>query len=1498
MKIIDILKNEEYLKENDIMVEDAVLHKASEKLDITFVLDKALNLKNYNNLTKKIKEAFSDLKVSLSLVISYKDESLTEEELKEYLSAILLKLEETSPRFKALSINDGDVILEDSKVTFLVAFDAKGLDDLCDPIVKEFENYGFLIDVRIKEDESKSVAQQIQNLDNKMNEKIEAQRMEALQVQKFNEDSRNAKKSYYKYKPEVKTQICDLPRNYDEIQRMLNETGEQVVLIEGYVFQKEIKEFPKSKNKMVMLAVTDETDSILVKKWLRGEEEIKLYSGIENGTIFQITGKIEDDSYEHQVLIMAQEIVQVGVHKEEIAQDNAVEKRVELHAHSKMSTLDSVVDASTYVKTAIKWGWKSLAITDHSGVYSIPDVLHSLPKECDFKPLYGVELNYINDQEYFITFDDLDEESRNIDLKSATYIVYDIETTGLSQTFDSLIEIAAYKVYQGGVIEKFEKFINPGRHIPESITELTSITDDMVKDAKNEETILKEFMEFCKGCVFVAHNAKFDVGMIYAKSKKYNIDFPLLGTIDSLNLFRVLAGYQENRPKRFNLEVLAKTYKVKEEKHHRANDDTRVLALSFVQMLQQLYQAGVYNYKDINSLIKPELHYELVFPYSLNILAKTQAGFKNMYKLLSDAMTKHLYGDARLLKSVLDEFRDGILVGSGDNRGEVFEYALNRSEEECKKAMEICDYIEVQPPMSYAQYFSQLPNGKEDIELVIKNIIKWGKEMGKIVVATSDCHYLRPKDKKYRDILIAAPQIGGGVHPLARKEVKQVPDQFLRTTEEMLDDFKFLGDDLAYEIVVTNTNLVADQIEAIKPFSKEMFSPRDDQFKDSMLHIPSIADEMTRIVYDTLQKMYGDNPHPIIKARVERELKSIISFGNASVYYVCHLLVKKSNEDGYLVGSRGSVGSSIVATLMNITEVNPLAPHYVCKKCHFHTLRMSDDEIDKYGLLDIEKPFQTTLRSVSSGFDLPDQVCPVCGNKLSKDGHDIPFETFLGFNGEKVPDIDLNFSGEYQATAHAYIRDVFGYEYAFRGGTVGTVAEKNAFGYVKGYCERTGQNLRDCEITRLSQYIIGVKRSTGQHPGGIVVVPNYVDIYDVTPVQYPADNKDNAFRTTHYDYHSFEDNLLKFDILGHDNPTIFHYIMEYVHAHQDEFPFSDARDIPIDDKREYALFGSTESIGLTEEQLGSKVASFGLPEFGTQFVRGMLVETLPKSFAEVVKISGLSHGTNVWANNSQELVNGRTEFGKIEFADTIGCRDDIMIDLIRMGLEPGKAFNIMEFVRKNKKVKSPDKWEEFQAYMREKKVPEWYIWSCDKIEYMFPKAHAIAYVLDALRFSWFKLYYPPLFYSAWLSKRAKAHDVFIYMQGVEAIRGKIRELTQIPKKVAKEEDLITSLQIVLEMKLRGYEFLPVDINKSDALNFTIEDGKLRIPFVAVDKLGETVALDIVNKRNEEPFDSIQDVEKRTKLSSSLVEEFKLLGAFGDLKEESEPEAEGLFAFGV
>ena len=646
--------------------------------------------------------------------------------------------------------------------------------------------------------------------------------------------------------------------------------------------------------------------------------------------------------------------------------------------------------------------------------------------------------------------------------------------------------------------------------------------------------------------------------------------------------------------------------------------------------------------------------------------------------------------------------------------------------------------------------------------------------------------------------------------------------------------------------------------------------------------------------------MYGDNPHPIIKARLEKELNSIISNGYASVYYMSHLMVKKSLDDGYLVGSRGSVGSSFVATMMKITEVNPLAPHYICKKCKFHTISMTAEEEEKYGLTENDLALKHNFVDIDDGYDLPDAICPVCGNRLTKDGHNIPFETFLGFNGDKVPDIDLNFSGEYQGKAHEYIRSVFGYDYAFRGGTVGTIADKNAFGYVKGYCERHNKNFRSCEMDRIASHLVGVKRSTGQHPGGIVVVPHRIDIFDVTPIQYPADDPTNAFRTTHYDYHSFENNLLKLDVLGHDDPTIIKYLMDYVHEHQEEFPFTIPQDIPIDDKNLYRLFSSTDVIGLTEEKLHSKVASYAVPEFGTRFVQQMLVNTLPKTFAQLIKISGLSHGTDVWKNNCEELVAGRTEFGEIPFAKVIGCRDDIMVNLMEFGMEPLDSFKIMEFVRKGKlHGGNPDdlaKWEKFKATMEKTNVPAWYIWSCSKIKYMFPKAHAIAYVMMALRLAWFKVYSPVLFYSAWFSKRASGYDVKAFLGGPIAIQAKIEEISAKPNPTAKDDDLITALQVALEMTLRGIKFLPVDINKSSAKIFEIEDGNLRIPFIAVDKLGETVAETIVEARNESPFKSKEDAQKRGKINQSLFEEFDNTHVFGDLPDKNEEEALGLFAF--
>lgn len=1482
MKLEDIIK-ESGIISTDFSVDNAQFYRKKKLIVINFKIDSALGLNVYEQLVNKIGQIFNEIGLSSQIFVRYGTSVLKEEQYKEYLEHILEGLIKSSARFKIFDCKD--CIIKDTNIEFSVPYDALGLDSLCQPITDEFRKYGLDVKVSLFKNEKKSVQAELDSLQREIDEVLEKQRQEAKASQNINEKLKKERK-YGTIVPKTLSYIKDIPNSQNEIFMYENTNGPATFLLNVTVFGIDVRSFPKVTSHLATLKVTDDTDSIIVKKWLKTSTEKELYQeNIPVGSSLRIIGKAEFDTYLKQVIIMASSIEYLGMKAEEEIKDDAVEKRVELHCHTKMSNLDGLTEATDFLKTASNWGWKAMAFTDHSGIYSIPDIDHVISKYPDFKPIYGVELNYINDEKFFITFDE-----RDIPLRDASYVVLDIEATGLSQSYDKIIEIAACKVYQGGIIDTFETFVNPGIPIPEKIINITSITDDMVKDALGIEEIMPKFVEFCKGSILVAHNALYDMGIINRDIKNLNIETEDFPVIDTLNLFR--AGYY-NEVKTFNLKSLSKYFKVKQEHHHRAIDDTRVTANCFIMMLNDLYKKQIYNYKDINSIIEKNVHWKYLFPGHISILAQNPVGYKNMFKIISDSLTNHLHNGARALKSIVDKYREGILIGSACVNGNVFELALNRSDEEVLEEMKYYDYIEVQPPTCYRQLFDDMPDGENRVKEIIIKIIRLAKQLNKVVVATSDCHYLRPNLKKYRDILIASSQVGGGTHPLER--YSQSPDMHLRTTSEMLEEFRFLDQDLAYEIVVTNTNKVADMIEKYPAFKKGTFAPKDDEFKNSFLKLPSITEEVRRVVKNNVTKMYGENPHMIVQKRINRELDSIIGNGYASVYYMSHIMVAKSLSDGYSVGSRGSVGSSLVATMMDITEINPLAPHYYCKNCHFHTFKMTFEEIDEFGLTEEEKPFQEALNSVDSGYDLPDAVCPVCGKKLSKEGHDIPFETFLGFKGDKTPDIDLNFSGEYQARAHEYIREVFGPENAFRAGTVSTIAEKNAYGYVKGYCERKNITLRACEMERLASHLIGIKRSTGQHPGGIVVVPHYVDIYDVTPIQYPADNTDNSWRTTHYDYHKFEENLLKLDILGHDDPTLIKYFMDYVHEHQDQFPFTNPQDIPIDDKELYRLFNETSIIGITEEDMNSKVASFALPEMGTNFVRQMLSETLPKTFAQLVKISGLSHGTNVWNTNAQDLVSGKTAYGKIEFKDVIGCRDDIMVDLMRMGLEPSDAFTIMEFVRKGKVGKDPQKWAEHKQKMLDKKVPDWYIWSCERIEYMFPKAHATAYVLTALRIAWFKLYSPALFYSAWFSKRAKGHSVLAYLGGKMAIKAAMQEITNKSDKTATDDDKYTALQIALEMSLRNIKFLPVDIEKSSANIFTIEDGNLRIPFSAVDSLGDSIAFDIVQKREEKAFTSKKDVLKRTRLNQSLYELFDVMHAFGNLPADEPEEAFGLFA---
>lgn len=1462
---------------NSYEVKSVSYDKVRHILEINLTFKKCLSLKEYKTLNEAFLNCFSPDGIKVKLKIEYENKSISEEELRKYLKEILAYLASNMPRFKALE--NLEPKYEDYSFTYLIERDAVGISQLALDIEKEFSNYGLNVTIFFEQDQNKSIEDEIRQLELIKQEELKKMNDEAKKLQ-ANQKALNESKNYRSYQISEKTAIKDIPLTSNDLAIYANTKGMTMFLIEGYVFQSEVKSFTNST--LAQIKITDETDSIVVKKWLRGEKEIEIFNNLKPLDMLRVTGKAEYDPYAKNVVIMSNKIELLGRKKEDEIIDDAPNKRVELHAHTKMSALDGICDVVDYYKLLASWGHKALAITDHNGVYNIPDVAHIMDKY-DIKPIFGVELNYVDDKAAKIAFTTAD-----LDLKEATYVIFDLETTGLSQDCDRIIEIAATKYNIHGEIDSFETFVNPEFPIAAKITELTSITDDMVKDSPTIEEILPKFLDFIGDAILVAHNATFDVGMLKANMRRLGYEAKNFPVIDTLNALRAM---HNKDLKKFNLKEFAKFYKVKQEHHHRAIDDTRVTAECFVLMLHEILNSGVTNYQDINSLIIEDF-YKTLIPNHINILVKTQAGLKNMYKLLSDAMTTHCADEPRLLRSVLETYRDGVLVGSGCVNGEIFEEALNGNSEALKAKMAFYDYIEVQPPLAYMQLFDDITGGKERVLEVIKKIINAANELNKIVVATSDAHYIKKSDKKYRDILIASPQLGGRYHELNRYNV--TPDMHIRTTNEMLEEFSFLGDDVAYQVTVTNTNLIADAIDKVQPFPKEMFAPRDDQFKES-LHVDSIVEELKRIVDGNVKKYYGDNPHPIVKKRLDRELNSIISNGYASVYYMSHLLVTKSLSDGYLVGSRGSVGSSLVATMMKITEINPLAPHYRCPKCKFHVFKMNEDERKEYGTTEAEEAFTSVLQQVESGYDLPDAVCPICGEKLIKDGHDIPFETFLGFNGDKVPDIDLNFSGDYQATAHQFVREFMGYDHAFRGGTIGTLADKNAFGYVKGYCERKKINLRSCEMDRIATKLVGVRRSTGQHPGGIIVVPKYVDIYDVTPVQYPADNTENEWQTTHYDYHSFENNLLKLDILGHDDPTIIKYMMDYVHKHQDKYPFSSPEDIPIDDKNVYRLFSTTEVIGLKPEDIDSPVASYAVPELGTTFVRKLLADTMPKTFAELVKISGLSHGTGVWAGNSQDLVLGKTEYGKIPFSDVIGCRDDIMVYLLYQNLEPLKAFEIMEFVRKGKVKKDPEKWLKYKAYMQEMHVPEWYIWSCEQIEYMFPKAHATAYILMALRIAWFKVYSPELFYSAWFTARAKAYSVKAFMGGKLAIRAMIQELSNKDDKTAKDDDLINALYVALEMTARGLKFLPLDINLSEAKEFKIEEGGLRIPFAAVDGLGESVAIDIVNKREERPFSSKKDVLRRTKLNQTLFHEFEIMHVFGDLADEDREEVLGLFA---
>ncbi|MFA5006066.1 MAG: PolC-type DNA polymerase III [Candidatus Izemoplasmatales bacterium] len=1280
------------------------------------------------------------------------------------------------------------------------------------------------------------------------------------------------------------TKISAIPIDEIALEEYKNKHGKANFAIQGRVASIETR--PGRNGGEANIIMADGSDSMLVKKRLSNPEDNSFVADLKPGCMLAASGFVMYDKYYGETALTATNLAKSAepMPKSDRA-DRALDKRVELHLHTKMSALDGVNTMEEYFARAKAWGHRGIAVTDHGSVQSFPELFH-LVKDSGMKALYGLELVLADDEAVRIT------RGRSEELLSdATYVVFDIETTGLSVVYDALIEIAGVKIKNGTIVGEFSTFVDPERPINQFTTDLTGITMTDVRGKPKPSEAVASFLTFAGDAILVAHNADFDLGHVYAVRKHDGIDEPEHASVDTLTLAKALWPDRQ----RYSLDSLCKLLKVNLNGHHRAINDAKATAEVFLHMLKELRNRSLNRFADIELALDRANLYKIPYPHHVNFIVKNQEGLKNLYKILSEASTTYFDRDAKITKSFVEKHRKGLLIGSGCRNSKFFETAMTKTKDELRAAARFFDYLEIQPPSTFAYMTRTLSNWSDVIQDVMKKIVEVGRELSIPVVATGDVHHLDPEDRIFREVMIATPLVGGGGFHKLNAETEK-PSQHFMTTEEMLAEFRFLGETTANEIVVANTNLILDTCDDIAVFPKALYEPKDDFLADQ--GVPSIAAKVERMVTERTRKLYGDPLPGIVQGRLDKELSSIIKNKFATIYYISHLLVKKSLDDGYLVGSRGSVGSSFVATMMGITEVNPLPPHYLCPKCRFAAFKKTDEERQTNGETDFEAKHRRVLDHADDGWDLPAMKCPVCGTDLVKDGHDIPFETFLGFKGDKVPDIDLNFSGDNQGEIHQYIRKLFGENYAFRAGTIGTCAAKTAFAMVRDFYEKQNEaraaanqppiRIRRAEMERLAKGIEGSKRTSGQHPGGIVVVPNDREIYDITPIQYPGDSTDTTWKTTHFEYHSFESNLFKLDVLGHDDPTMIRYLMDLVKKDPLSFPFSDPKDIPVDDPAVYRLLNGTEAIGLQPEDIMSDVASYGIPEFGTNFVRGMLRESRPQNFAQLVKISGLSHGTDVWSSNSQDLLNGRKkEFGRIDFKDLIGCRDDIMIDLIGYGMQPPMAFEIMEFVRKGKAPANPEKWGTYADQMRQAKVPEWYIWSCSKIKYMFPKAHATAYVLMAMRIAWFKLYSPIHFYSAYFSKRAAIFDVDAFMNGEYAIKARLQSIKDAENATDRDQNLAVVLELALEMVKRGFRFAPIDIHRSDASNFQIGDDRksLVMPFTVVDSLGMNVASSILEARKDKPFVSKQDVRTRTKLSKTLFDRLEDLGVFKDMVED-------------
>ncbi|WP_129597009.1 PolC-type DNA polymerase III [Anaerophilus nitritogenes] len=1400
------------LKDNPY-VEKIQYHKEEKTLIFLLYSDHLIDQSTLENVKKNIKQNIPFIK-EIQLNMSYRDIKVDQSNINIYWKNIIYQIQKRNPcalgwlKEAKFHWNKDSLIID--------IYDEIGIETLREKKIDAFIQQ--LIDSELHQKVQVLFRKSLESQNEKLNDYIKEKEQETKvfieniinEVEKA--PTRGTKKS-------ISDESVILGKKFNDLIVYIPTLNEEsgIVSIEGEIFDAEWRELKNGKS-LGIISITDYKGSIAVKLFVKKEELDGLVSGLEKGKYVKVRGEARYDTFSREIVIMAKDILKG---QKKVRQDYADKKRVELHVHTQMSAMDAVSSTSSIVKRAKDWGHKAIAITDHGVVQAFPEAMEAAKKN-DIKVLYGVEGYLVNDGEPIV----IGDNQKPLD---QSYIVFDIETTGLSSKNDKITEIGAVRITNGQIVERFNVLINPKIPIPPKIVELTGITDDMVKNEPTVEEMLPEFLDFIKNDPIVAHNASFDTGFIKENCRRMKLEFHN-SIIDTLRLSKILLPHL----KRYKLNIIAKELNVTLENHHRAVDDAQATAEIFIKFLDLLKEKGIEKLNEVNDLYQKSVDVKKLDTFHIIILVKNYTGLKNLYKIISTSHMDYFYKRPRIPKSLLSQYREGLIIGTACEAGELYKSLIgNKSQREIDNIAKYYDYLEIQP-IENNQFLIQkgLVKNTDELKEINKKVVDLGKKHKKPVVATGDVHFLDPHDEVYRRILMSGQGFSDADN--------QAPLYF-KTTDEMLEEFKYLGEEVAKDVVINGPNLIADLVEDIIPIPQDTYPPI----------IEGSEEDLRNMCYEKAIRIYGEPIPEIVKKRLDRELNSIISNGYAVMYIIAQKLVTKSLQDGYLVGSRGSVGSSFVATMSDITEVNPLPPHYICKQC--------------------KRSEFITDGSIGSGADLPDKKCPVCGEDYLKDGHDIPFEVFLGFEGDKEPDIDLNFAGEYQPNAHKYTEELFGKGYVFRAGTIGTIADKTAYGFVKKYFEERELTINNREIERLSHGCTGVKRTTGQHPGGVMVVPNYKDIFDFTPIQYPANDGSSGVITTHFDYHSISGRLLKLDILGHDVPTIIRMLQDITGV--------DPTQIALDDPETVEIFVSPKPLKIIDEDFKCEVGSLGIPEFGTKFVRQMLMDTKPTTFAELVRISGLSHGTDVWVNNAQDLV--RQNIATLK--DVISTRDDIMNYLILKGLPPKSSFKIMEKVRKGKGLTPED-----EALMKENNVPKWYIDSCNKIKYMFPKAHAVAYVMMSFRIAYFKVHYPLAFYATYFTTKAADFDAELVIKGKEIVKAKIKELEDPNNQLTqKEKDLLTVLEVVYEMYCRDFEFLPVDLYKSDSDKFQIVDNKLLPPLRALQGVGENAAKSICEARENGEFISIEDIRERTKVTKTVIETLKNHGCLFNLPDTNQ-----------